>query len=338
MKYSLYTLIALLGIATLQGQLQISFNYEMVEGIGDLKEEKIISDIRFKQLMSAKGTLGLIKKMQTYRPEVDADAFRGSLSQLLGDSTGTDPFFYSRVKNKFNTAAAFVANVKNQELQVTEDLSSSLTTIFPDSETRQITVYFVFGAIGGGWTMEDEPDSFYVDASSFEKEDVIGLQYLCKHEILHLIQDRTRPKIGRDTPVAYYLEQAFREGMATYLADFSTIENAKGYALFNQRIYRKNERRISRNYGLFELLVIDLFEGRCDYDFVDALSLSGMYDSPAYFVFYDMIRTLESRFGKAEIHHYFELGAVAFIEAYQRLAETEHHFSKRFEEVLAVLD
>lgn len=338
MRIYLCCLIILLAFSPLQGQLEIRFDYEMIEGLRTIQEKNTLTDADFKKLLAAKGTTGFLHKMQSYRPEADESGFKESLSQLLGATPDSDMFFYGRVTSKLKTGIAFVTNVKKEEPQIIEDLLARIGPFWPAGQPGEITVYFVFGAIGGGWTLANEPNAFYVDISSFGENDAIGFQYLCTHEILHLVQDRTRPQIDRTTPVPYFLEQAFREGMATYLADFTEIESAEGYALFNQKIYRKNERRIASNYQLFELLVTDLSEKRCTYDFADNLSLSGMYDSPAYFVFYDMIRALEARLGKAEVAKYFELGAIAFIQAYQRLQGTEHRFSERLEVVLQQLD
>lgn len=338
MKLHLYCLMALLALPSLHAQLEIAFNYDMIEGIHSIQKEDSVTDAAFKQLMSAQGTAGFLQKMRSYRPEVDEISFRESLTHLFAESNVPDLFFYKRVKHKFQTGTEFVANVKKKESQIIKDLVKRIDGFLPANETRKVTVYFVFGAIGGGWTMDHEPNAFYVDTSSFEEDDVIGLQYLCTHEILHLIQDQTRPKPIKNAPTAYFLEQAFREGMATYIADFSTIENASGYALFNQKIYRKNQRRAETNYKLFEVLVIDLFEGRCDYDFVDHLMLSGMYDSPAYFVFYDMIRAMEASWEKTEVLTQFQGSAIAFMRSYQRLNETDYRFSTKLEEVLQQLE
>ncbi len=337
MKNHIFCFIALLVLPSLYGQLEITFNYDMIEGIQTLRAEDTITDIRFEQLVSSQGTQGFLKKMKSYRPSANEKAFKESLGHLLTESDAPDLFFYSRVKPKFQIGAEFVTNLKTEESKIKRALIESLGDFLPASNQRHITLYFVFGAIGGGWTMDGEPNSFYIDVSSFEKNDAVGLQLLCKHEVLHLIQDQTRPKLSKNEPAAYYIEQAFREGMATYVADFTKVENASGYALFNQKIYNKNQRRKETNYRLFELLVIDLFEQRCDYDFVDDLSLSGMYDSPAYFVFYDMMRTMESKLGTSQVVKLLELSAIDFIRSYEQLEETDYQFSEKFSQVLAKL-
>lgn len=315
-------------------KVNISIDYTMLEEFVEIYENGNLTENNFNTLLASDGTKGLLKKMKTYFPNANEDTLKNSLLAVLGNSDANDVFMYKRVIKKMATASGFMKELKEQDGSISSKIEQSLADFLPKNKTFNVKIFIMFSAIGGGWTFDDEANTFYVDASLLDKNDLIGFQYLCTHEILHLIQNLTREKIDKANTVQYFLEQAFREGMATYIADFSKIKNAKGYAEFNQKIYKKNKSRSESNYKLFELLIHGLSTNSFNYDDADKIAFSGMYDSPAYFVFYDMINVMESIIGKKKTLEKFNDNVIDFITYYQTLAKNNidknvYQFSKQ---------
>lgn len=325
--------------ATKAQEIDVSIDFAMLENLVAIFESGQLKDADFDRLLAGRGTKGLIKKMQTFFPEANSDALKSSLRSALGNAQVDDVFMYHRVMKKIPDAKAFMRALKSRESHVESEVVRALSGFLPEGRVFKVKVFVVFGAIGGGWTFDDENNSFYVDASLFSSNDLLGFQYLCAHEIMHLIQDELRDDVDQDNAVNYFLEQAFREGVASYVADFSKIENATGYALFNQKLYAANMVRMESNYKLIQLLIGGLRDGSISYGDADKIALSGMYDSPAYFVFYDMISTLERLIGREKTLVRLDDTAVGFLSYYHKQASVKkdaglHQFGQSTLELL----
>lgn len=341
-KPSLYFTLLFFSFFANAQKVTITFDYSMLEELIHLYDQKNYSDAEFNSLIGKKGTRGLIKKMQSYFPEADEHSYEQSIKSLLGLDAEGDVFMYQRIKPKIEDISQLLLKVKKEKQTIIQGIENALKEHVADTETIKVRVFLVLGAVGGGWTFSDEKNTFYIDASMLQSNDLVGLEYLCVHEILHLIQDATRPKIEQNDAVNYFLEQAFREGTATYLADFSDIKNAVGYSKFNQNIYKKNQRRKEANYALFELILHGLQKSPSfSYSSADHIGLSGMYESPAYFVIYDMIKTIETVKGKKQAIESFQLSAPDFIRYYNSIVNEESSpatYYKFSSEILQMLE
>lgn len=324
MRYSFIFFFLLISTAASAQQIQITFDYEMLNDLVKVsKNGNVSADIE--KIAAKEGAQGLIKKMNFYFKEANQDSFKDSLNVFInGRDSQNDTFMFKRIQKKFSNIEPLVKKLAEVEADLVSKIETKLKQHLPKGETFKAKVFIVFSAVGGGWTFDDEPRNFYIDASMLSADDMSGIEYLSTHELLHLIQNDTRPSVDKTDKIGFFLEQAFREGMATHVADFSEIENANGYSEFSQELLKKNMRRIGTNYQLFEMLLFSLKnDPDFSYDTADQIGLSGMYDSPVYYVIYDMFNVIEKIEGKEVLFKAYKLSPSKLIEYYHSLVNKQ---------------
>jgi len=302
-------------------EIDITYDYGAVKKLIEILDKGVLLDNDFNALMQLNGSKAYLKKMATFFSGIDESSFKKSLEAATkGTPIENDPFMFQRVLKSVPNAKKLLAKVMVQEKELTKNSISLLAQYTPKNTKIEATVYMILGITGGGWTFDDDPNSFYVDFSSL-KDDVDGLTYLSAHELFHLIQYRfMNPVITKSEKVGYLLDQMLREGSATYVADFTKLSSTGFYVDFSKKDYERNFRRMEGNFALFEALIYQAHHSPdSDIDQLYNIGLSGMYQSPLYYVGYHMIRLIEKYGGREEVISLLKQTPDQLILAYDKL-------------------
>ena len=89
---------------------------------------------------------------------------------------------------------------------------------------------------------------------------------------------------------------------------------------FNQKVYRTNARRSQSNFDWFETLLYRMrYDEDLNWDTIYGLGLTGEYDSPLYFVGYQMTRTLDEYYGREVLLKLLAGPPIGFFNKYEEL-------------------
>lgn len=305
--------------------ISISYNYASTEKLIDILDRGEWHEQDFEELMELHGTQSYIRKLASFFPEANASVFRQSLEAAVqGTPLEEDPFMFNRILPHIPAAKKLLAEISAKETELAQSSVSLLSQYSPKDISLDVTVYLVLGIVGGGWTFDDEPDAFYVDLT-YMQGDYLGVTYLSTHELYHLVQYR----FMKETPqketnkAAYLLDQMVREGSATYVADFSKVESYGFYIDFSKKEYAQNFRRMEANFALFETLLSQAKQSSLDIDLLYSIGLSGMYQSPLYFVGYHMMKLIEKYTSRKTLVDLLHQSPEKLVQTYMKLCD-EH--------------
>ena len=318
MKY----IIICLCFNTIHGQeIKVNYDYSAVKKLIEIVDKGALLENDFNELIGLNGSKAYLKKMATFFTGIDELSFKRSLEAAAkGTPLANDPFRFERVLSSIPEAKKLLTEVMLKEEELTQNSISLLSQYSPENIQIEATVYMILGITGGGWTFDDEPNSFYVDFSSM-KDDINGLTYLSAHELFHLVQYRfmnTTP--SKSNKVAFLLDQMLREGSAVYAADFTKISSLGYYVDFSKKEYERNFRRMESNFALFESLIYQAhYDPEANVDSLYNIGLSGMYQSPLYYVGYHMISLIERYSGRQELIALLNESPDKLVLAYNKL-------------------
>ncbi len=230
----------------------------------------------------------------------------------------------------------FTEVIENREdLRRIVDRLSEQTNGFSGATTDLVNAYtpaklkydgtatvIVGGPSCGGWATDG---GFYVDLPCIGDDDV-GLRYLIAHEIYHGVQSEFVPTVAEDAPAEIKIfDSIIREGSAITVANYADIEDPGAYTKLSQRINRKNASRTDENFDLLDLAFVFLAKSDdpADADKVYNIGLSGLFDSPFYYVGAEMVQTIENAFGRDALLCVMGLQQAEFIFAYDAAYEED---------------
>lgn len=297
----LITVIAV-SFGTLAGQpkasISVDFNYDQVSKLIEILDKGEMIDEDFDELMKLHASQAYAKKLSTFFDGVTNESYKNSLQSALDEHPiKNDQYMFDRILPKLKTIRAFLEVIKTSEEMISQKSAQMLSAYTPDTIAFNATVYLVIGITGGGWTFDDETNAFYVDIRSMEG-DLDGMIYLCAHELYHKVQEEFMPELeNKDMP-----SLLIREGSASFVADYSESSGDGAYSDFNRKIYKTNSRRKELNFELFETILFRTYhDSTANWDKVCPLGLTGNYDSPLYFVGYEVVSAIAKIDGKAAL-------------------------------------
>lgn len=315
--------------------ISVSYNYASVEKLINILESGEWHDQDFEELIELHGTQSYIRKLASFFPEADASAFRQSLEAAVqGTPLEEDPFMFDRILPHIPDAKKLLAEISAKETELAQSSVSLLGQYSPKDISLDVNVYLVLGIVGGGWTFDDEPDAFYVDLT-YMKGDYLGVTYLSTHELYHLVQYQFMKEAPQKetNKAAYLLDQMVREGSATYVADFSRVEGSGFYIDFSKKEYTQNFRRMETNFALFETLLSQAKESSLNIDLLYNIGLSGMYQSPLYYVGYHMMKLIEQYNGRQSLIDLLAQSPGKLVQTYIRLCDERAKSNDKFIEL-----
>ena len=338
-SFTIILLFALLAFNGIQAQkINISYDYTSAEKLIDILDSNELREKDFDDLIRLHGTKSYLKKLSTFFPDINESTFKQSLEAAAkGTRLENDPFMFDRILPHIPSIKKLLAEIRNNDKNLAETSTSLLSQYSPETISMDVTVYLVLGIVGGGWTFDDNPDAFYVDLTSI-KDDYLGLVFLSTHELYHLAQYRfmSEPIQKESNNVLFLLDQMVREGSASYVADFSKISDSGSYLEFSKKEYILNFRRMKTNFALFETLLLQANNSAfIDIDLLYNIGLSGMYQSPLYYVGYHMMKLIDRYSGHQVLIDLLNQSPEKIVLTY---IELYHQYSNEDDEFIAISD
>ncbi|MEM9076347.1 MAG: DUF5700 domain-containing putative Zn-dependent protease [Bacteroidota bacterium] len=323
-------------------EINITYDYASAEKLIEIFDNKKLTDKDFEELKNLEGTRAYLKKLATFFPNISTEKYREDLEAALNGNFKEDsPYMFKRLVPLLNSAKGLLKQVSEKQNELTQSAVSKLRAYSPNDVKINAAVYLTLGVIGGGWTFDDNPNAFYVDLSSM-KGDFLGLSYLSTHELYHLVQYRFMKEIDKSNKINYLLDKLIKEGMATYVADFSKIEASSAYVDFSKKEYQRNFRRLETNFALFENLIFQAQnDPHSDVTLLYNIGYSGMYQSPVYYVGYHIVKLLDKYLGREALINLMGQPPKQFLLAYmeaQKNNGNDHEFIQFSESMISILN
>jgi hypothetical protein len=183
----------------------------------------------------------------------------------------------------------------------------------------------------------------------FFGDDIEGIINIVTHEIYHLVQQRNYKHIDEissrlpEAAKTTFLIAAnlYLEGSATYVSNPLPILNPKKYALFQQEKFLRNFDKITESFYLFDALLMKASSKSADADLLYNIGFGGKWDSPLYFVGFEICSAMEKRYGKYYIKKYLAESPITFlvdyILLYKKSPDIKHKFSTETEVIISNL-
>ncbi|MEO1243373.1 MAG: DUF5700 domain-containing putative Zn-dependent protease [Pseudomonadota bacterium] len=297
--------------AEVQVRLDTSFASSV---LNDVCSNQAIDEAGIRNSTVVKDMLAHFSKFRDYFTMDEYIAARKSAAACAPPER--DYFRFSEVIEKRDDLARIVAALSEQ----TEGFSDTITqmvSVYTPTGMRYdgVATVIVGGPSCGGWAIDG---GFYVDLPCIG-DDEEGLRYLIAHEIYHGVQSLFVPVVDDDAPAPLKIFDAIiREGSAITAADFSEIEEPGAYAKLSQRINRNNAGRTDENFDLLDLAFVYLSasDDPAAADRVYNIGLSGVFDSPFYYVGAEMVQAIEKAFGREALLCVMGLQQAEFVFAY----------------------
>lgn len=207
-----------------------------------------------------------------------------------------DIFRFNELIDRKQELLTEVQQFSRQSTDISDQISAMLRPYTPRNLDYSGNATIMVGTPScGGWSVG--PD-FYVDLPCISN-DPNGLQYLIAHESYHGIQDAFIPKPVEDDWLGKLLSETLREGSATAIADFSTIDGGQ-YTQLSQSALKKNARRLHDNYALLDMAAgyLRSHPNETAYASVNNIGLSGQFDAPFYSVGANIVQAIEKQYGR----------------------------------------
>ena len=235
-----------------------------------------------------------------FDPTATDDVFVETLWHAInGDQLTSDPFQFGVVRDRLPEIRKTISGLMDSGAAITARISDRLTMYTPPDLAIETTMFAVLGGTSDGWAPDDE--GFYV-ALRYFRGDTAGLTSLVTHETYHIAQRAffSQDESDSHTDVANMLVASLlSEGTATLVGDPTLFDGDERYLQFLKRKHRRNMQRIEQNFALFEALY---FRAMHDPDVtpekVYSIGFTGGWDSPLYFVGFQIAQGLEKHLGR----------------------------------------
>ncbi len=302
--------------AEVQIRLDTSFAHSVLV---DVCSDRAIDEAAIRNSIVVKDMLAHFSKFRDYFTMDEYIAARKSAATC--SPPDRDYFRFSEVIEKREELRRIVEKLSEKSDQFSGSTTDLVNAYTPTELNYDgIATVIVGGPSCGGWAIDG---GFYVDLPCIG-DDEVGLRYLIAHEIYHGVQGQFVPDVPDSAPASIKIfDSIIREGSAITVADYSEIEDPGAYTKLSQRINRKNASRTDENFDLLDLAFSYLADSDDpdDADKVYNIGLSGLFDSPFYFVGAEMVQAIDDTFGRDALLCIMSLPQAEFVFAYNAATE-----------------
>lgn len=331
-----------------QDDIELELDSSSARALLDLLSRDKVADEELLRVMKLPATQAMIRQAARFDPAATEGSFQSSLRRIIeGGSPEPDPFRFATVKARAGLVRSLLKQIEHSPQTFIAGVSGRLREYAPDNVALKSRVHFIVGGTSDGFAPGG--DTFYI-ALHYYGDDYEGLKMLAAHELFHNLQAALgRARAGdRQTPAAppnvsnsfAILRNTVNEGTASMVGDALLLPGGKPYSDFLRAKYKKNLGRGKSNFALFEALLYRAYnDPGADYDQLYNLGFSGAWDSPLYFVGYQMGKVIEKYKGKEAVRALVGAEPLQFFNQYMEIYKKEGdpeivRFSKACEEIL----
>ncbi|MCK8479792.1 DUF5700 domain-containing putative Zn-dependent protease [Psychroserpens algicola] len=311
--------------------VNLEFDFKNVHAALELISNGKLNILSDKQFLELPGTKGMLDHDSKFNNKMSKDQY---LAELKTANFKPDAFGINDIRKNINSIKRLVNQISSRSDYIKKLIESQISNYLPNTQLPKTTVYFVLGGNSDGYT---DGNSFYIELQYFNGLE--GLALLISHEIYHIYQQKLNPFFLKllNMPTASQINyvipiNTYMEGVASYIANPLLINNPDKYVEFNQRKYKRNFKRIKESFLLFESLInyskeVDSSQLNSIYN----IGFSGNWDSPLYFVGFEICAQIEKEYGEYSIREYInKVPTQLFIDYINLYRRKEKNIPLRF--------
>jgi len=329
--------------------IKLTINTDAARALIDVIESDNINDDDINSLVRLEGIQSLITQAQRFDSSATETRFIEQLKKVsAGQALKENTFQLTKVKRELNTIKATLRSIENDKNKFSQSLVKRISAYAPEDVSFSTSINIIVGGTSDGFAPANG-SGFYLALQYFDEP--IGLELLASHELYHLLQQSIVKPVGLDktgptTQARFVLISLYAEGTASIINDPNDIPNPGSYVQWSQKKYNKNSRRLGENFTHFENTLYRVYHdseiGARD---VYSLGFSGGWDSPHYFVGYEMAQKIEQYRGRDVLVGVLSSPhpGVAFIREYIDLYNQNDssdliHFKSSIEKIVSELE
>ncbi len=298
------------------------------------------SNVEVEDILKLPGTTGMLNHDGQFDKQLNRDNF---LKEITDTTALTNAFRFKQIRKELTGIQETISLMTDSIASITNRIESNLIPFSNQLHTKPINVYFVLGGNSDGYTTDDS--SFFLELQYFG-DDIEGIINIVTHEVYHIIQQRSFEQINKissrlsaaDKATFLIAQNIYLEGSATYVANPLTIPNPKKYARFQQEKFERNLDKIKESFYLFDALLTKASSKNADRDLLYNIGYGGEWDSPLYFVGFEICRAIENKYGKYYIKKYLTESPIRmlldYISLYKKDSGIKHRFSPETEIII----
>lgn len=322
--------------------IALRFDYAGARAVLALLGTKNPTNAQINRVVAVRGARAMINNTIKYLPSNSLDGFASAVRQVAAtrkESTGDyqlDDVWAHRAEIQ-----ELIAALQANERPMVAAIVAKLLRYAPMAKDVTITAHFVAGGVSDGFLLDNDPKLEFFVALGKGDQDLPGLKLNITHEAFHAVQkalgkNHRRMAACVDDPNAgpppvRLICTTLLEGTATFVAD-PTKSRAHGpYIDMWRSRYKRNLRRnaLADAFTLFDQLLANLQDRSMTWKAAYAKAFTPP-NTPAYFVGYEMARTIARYDGPAAIGALFEAAPVDFFREYIRLYHSHPDLRFRF--------
>ena len=299
-------------------------------------EKGHISPQELEEILQLDAIKASIKQTSRFNKEASVETYKQTLLKILaGEELKQDPFQFNRVRENLVAIKSMYQEIQQNPQELMSEVERHMSNYLPKGLKFNVVVHMLVGGGSDGFSRDEH---FYVALQYFEG-DYAGLKVIMAHELYHVAQEQFFMPAEDSSPVQAILSQTLREGSASLVGDPLKVSGGE-YVKWFQEKFRRNLSRIEQNYLLLELILYRLSnEPESNFEQYYSLGFSGSWDSPLYFVGYNMAKTILQYKGAQKLVELYSRTPAAFFKEYITLYKAKPnadivHFSSDIEEII----
>lgn len=291
-----------------------------------------------RKILSLKGTQGMIQHDSQFNEEMTSENF---IKEITDPNAESDEFGFINIRRNLTSIQAAIQLFEDSLNVITRRVEEKLKLYSSPTNNEAIEVYFVLGGNSDGYTNDE--NAFFIEIQYY-LDDVEGIISTVTHELYHIIQQRSfdskTEKLKLQAifyPAFMLIENLYQEGSASYVGDPLSIDQPKEYSIFIQKKYKRNILKLKESFYLFESLLLQSIADPNE-DLLYNIGFGGQWDSPLYFVGYEMCLQLEQKNEEGTIKEYLSKSPTYFfmdyIDLYKSDPQIRYHFTAATEKTI----
>lgn len=253
----------------------VHFDYAGAEVLIETLGQQTLTTEQLARLQVTPGLIATVDNVTRHFPDATREKFESDLRTFL--ATREEPrngkyrvWALDHVWEAREQVTTLIAELRQRELQLSEQVLATLAPFQPDTGPLTISVYFVAGGVSDGFVTEHgEQQTLYVNLARAQG-DAAGVISSLTHEVYHVMQQTAARRVPQlkaklddldNLPTGeQLLTHALWEGTANYAADPRCASASGPYLEMWRSKYQRNmtPERITENFALFDSLLSDL--------------------------------------------------------------------------------
>lgn len=329
------------------GGIQVAFDFDAARAGLDVLSGQAGADVA--EIAKLTGNRRLIEQAARFDPTATTERFVATLREAAsGKTPSPDPFAFGRTKDRLRETRALLEKIEADPDALAAAVRARIARYTPPDLKFRVTVYVVAGGTSDGFARND---TFCV-ALDYFRDDMEGLKLLMAHELFHIARSAmvkraggaessvTAPNFARAVAL---LDQTMNEGVASRVGDPLETKGGGSYVDWFRKKFQRNLERLDADFALFDtILYRDFHDPGAPADLLYRIGFSGTWDSPLYFVGYEVARVVEEAEGAPAVTRCLSRGPICFFEKYLELSRrrpdrVKHRFASSTEGILEKL-